>query len=298
VRNAANWTFRVRNCDDVKVTGVSMLNNVRAVNTDGLQIDSSRNVIISDCRIEGGDDCIVLKTDVANGENPTENVTVTNCLLVSAASALKLGTGSSRDFRHCLFTNCVIRDSRTGIALMQKDGGTMEDIRFSNLTITTLPKWGQGLEWPIVVDIERRTNASPLGRIRDVSFDGIAIYSKGRVLVEGMPTGPVTGITFRDVTLHVTGFETIAGGRKPRGGPHGASDDSPDFGAAPAAFILAHAQDVTFSNVRVVWPDAASAPARHALYAKSVRGLQPAGLRATASRANVPAVKLEDCGSP
>jgi hypothetical protein len=290
VRRAGNWTFRVRNCEDVKVRGVSMLNNLRAVNTDGLQICSSRNVLIADCRIEGGDDCIVLKTDDAPDDGPVENVTVTNCVLVSAACALKFGTGTHRDFRHCVFSNCVIRDSRTGIALMMKDGGTIEDVRFSNIVMTTRPKWGQGWEWPIVVDIERRTNESKLGRIRDVSFDGITVYSKGRILAEGMPGRPIEGLSFRDVTLRVTGFENIARGKKPRGGPTSASDDSPDYGATPAAFIFAHVQGLTLDGVQVLWPDAAAGadvPARHALFGERLTAADLDGFRGEASRATV-----------
>ena len=298
VRRSGNWTFRVRNCDDVRIRGVSMLNNVRAVNTDGLQICSSRNVIIADCHIEGGDDCIVLKTDNDPADGPVENVTVTNCVLVSAACALKFGTGTYQDFRHCVFSNCVIRDSRTGIALMMKDGGTIEDVRFSNIVMTTMPKWGQGLEWPIVVDIERRTNESKLGRIRDVSFDGITVYSKGRILAEGMPGRPIEVLSFRNVVLRVGGYEKIEGGKKPRGGPKGASDDSPDFGAVPAAFILAHVKGLELEGVTLLWPEpAAGAPARHALLGDHLAGVRLTGFRGAGSRPEVRALEFRESTS-
>ncbi len=294
VRNSGNWTFRARNCDDVKVRGVSLLNNVRAVNTDGLQINSSRNVLISDCRIEGGDDCIVLKTE-DGGEGPVENVTVTNCTLVSAACALKFGTGTYHDFRHCVFSNCVIRDSRTGIAIMMKDGGTIEDVRFTNIVMTTLPKWGQGLEWPIVVDVERRTNESKLGCVRDVSFDGITVYSKGRILVEGAPASPIDGLVFRNVLLRATGFENIEKGKKPRGGPKGASDDSLDYGATPAAFIFAHVRNLDLDGARLIWPDVAGAPARNAMFGEKLDGATITNFHGAASRPEIKAFNFKDC---
>jgi hypothetical protein len=196
-----------------------------------------------------------------------------------------------------LFSNCVIRDSRTGIALMMKDGGTIEDVHFSNIAITTLPKWGQGLEWPIVVDIERRTNESKLGRIRDVSFDGITVYSKGRILVEGMPGSPVEGIAFRNIVLGVGGYEQIENGKKPRGGPRGASDDSPDYGPTPAAFIFAHVKGLVLDDITLRWPATAVGavvPTRRALYGDHLAGVRLTGFRGTASRPDERAMEFRD----
>ena len=287
IRNAPAWTLRPKNCDDVKIRGVSLLNNVRAVNTDGIDIDSSRNVIVSDCHLEAGDDCIVLKTTNHGGPpTPTENVTVTNCVLVSAASALKLGTESLGDFRHCVFSNCVIRDSRTGIALLAKDGGTMEAIRFSNITITSRRKWGQGHEWPIAIDSEQRTDESKRSVIRDVSLDGITIQTRGRVIVQGQPGAAIDGLTFRNLTLRVEGFEDIAGARKVRGGRSVASHTL-DLGDKPAAFIFAYVRGLVLDGVDLRWPDAKDAPARHAVYAENLDGAVFTGVRGGASAPGV-----------
>ena len=133
---------------------------------------------------------------------------MTNCVLLSAASALKLGTESWGDFRHCVFSNCVIRQARTGIALLAKDGGTMEDVRFQNITMETQPKWGKGVEWPIEFDIERRTEKSRLSHIRDVSLSDISMVTKGRVLIEGMPASLIDTLTMRNVIMRITGYET------------------------------------------------------------------------------------------
>ncbi len=301
VRKSGNWTFRVRHCDDVKIRGLSILNNLHAINTDGLQIDTSRNVFISDCRIETGDDCIVLKGGAGSAEAPIENVTVTNCVLRTSESALKFGTGTARDFRHCLFTNIVIRDSTIGIALMMKDGGTIEDVRFSNIAITTAPKSAQNLEWPILVDVERRTNASRLGHIRDVVFSGVTIYSKGRVLVEGMPGSPIEGIAFRDVALRLTGYENIARAKKPHGGSKRGSDDSLDYAKSPGAFIFAYVRGLDLEAVTVAWPAGGGdgpPPERNALFGDHVAEARLTGLRANGSTPRTRAIELRDSPEP
>ncbi len=295
IRKAPAWTIHPKNCDGVKIRGISLRNNLRAINSDGIDIDSSRNVIISDCHIEAGDDCIVLKTTDRQGSHgPTENVTVTNCVLVSAASALKLGTESWGDFRHIVFSNCVIRDSRTGIALLAKDGGIMEDIHFSNIAMTTRPKWGLGVEWPIVVDIEKRDEKSKLSHIRDVSFSDISIFGKGRVLAEGTPESPIENLIFRNVSMRMSGYEEIGKVKKMRGGSKTVAAGMPDYGPTPAAMIFAHIQGLRLDGIRTVWPEVANAPERSAIFGDELRDVLISGFHGTGSTPGAKPIRIEN----
>lgn len=299
IRRAPAWTIHPKNCDDVKIRGVSILNNLRGINTDGIDIDSSRNVIVSDCHIEAGDDCIVLKTTNRGdagplSQAPTENVTVTNCVLVSAASALKLGTESFGDFRHCAFSNCVIRESRTGIALLAKDGGVMEDVRFSNIEMTTLPKWGQGVEWPIEIDIDKRTAESRLSRIRDVSFNGITIYTKGRILVEGTPESLIERVSFHDVLMRMSGYEKIDRVKKLNGGTTAGVASLPDYGPTPAAMIFAYVKGLMLDGLTTVWPSGVEQPDRAAVFGDHLEDILITGFHGTASRPGARAIRIQN----
>jgi hypothetical protein len=250
-------------------------------------------VIISDCHIEAGDDCIVLKTTNRGGKVlPVENVTVTNCVLVSAASAIKLGTESHGDFRNCVFSNCIIRDSRTGIALLAKDGATMENIRFSNIVMTTAPKWGQGVEWPIVVDVEKRTAESRVSRIRDIGFSDITVRTKGRIMVSGLPESPLERISFRNLAIQVLGYEEIAKVKKMRGGSHGVAPGTPDYGSTPAAMIFTHVKGVTIDGASVTWPGMPDAPDRAVVFGDHLSDVRIRSLDAVASRPGAAAVRI------
>jgi hypothetical protein len=296
IRKAPAWTIHPKNCDDVKIRGVSILNNLRGINTDGIDIDSTRNVIISDAHIEAGDDCIVLKT-TDRGERPikpTENVTVTNCVLVSAASALKLGTESYGDFRHIVFSNVVIRDSRTGIALLAKDGGVMEDVRFQNISMATAPKWGRGVECPIEVDIDKRTPESRLSRIRDIEFSDVTMYTKGRVLVEGTAESPLERIGFHNILLRVTGYEDIRKVRKLNGGTTQNVKGLPDYGPTPAAMISAFTKGLTLDGIVTEWPDGVEAPDRAAVFGDRLEDVQITNFQGRASLAGARAIRIEN----
>lgn len=296
IRRAPAWTIHPKNCDDVKIRGISLLNNLLGINTDGIDIDSSRNVIVSDSHIEAGDDCIVLKTTNRGPQpiQPTENVTVTNCVLVSAASALKLGTESYADFRHCLFSNVAIRDSRTGIALLAKDGGAMEDVRFQNIVMTTKPKWKQGVEWPIEVDVDKRAPDSRLSRIRDVAFSDITVYTKGRALLEGTPESPIERVSFRNILLRMTGYEDIHKAKKMSGGPANALKGLTDYGPTPAAMIFAYVKGLWLDGVATEWPTGPEAPERAAVFGDRLENVLISNFQGCASVPGARAIRIEN----
>ncbi len=299
INQAPRWTLRPKNCENVRIRGIAIDNGLMVPNSDGIDVDSSRNVIISDCHIEAGDDCIVLKTTLLNGTaKPTENVVVTNCILVSSASALKLGTESHADFRHCIFSNCVIRDSRTGIALLAKDGGCMESIHFNNITMTTSPKFGRGIEWPIAIDSEKRHDDSKLSAIRDVSIGDVTITTRGRIIVQGQAGADIESLVMRNVRLRVTGYEDIKGAKKVVGGTRTCRDVL-DLGDKSAALIFAHVKDLVIDGVSVIWPTTTDrAEERHALYAQDLQSPDFSGLRAVSSSPDLPAMntqRIDNC---
>jgi hypothetical protein len=203
-------------------------------------------------------------------------------VLLSAASALKLGTESWGDFRHCVFSNCVIRQARTGIALLAKDGGTMEDVRFQSITMQTQPKWGKGVEWPIQFDIEKRTGKSKISHIRDISLSDISMVTKGRVLIEGMPESLIDTLTMRNIIMRITGYEQIKNAHKNRGG-NGGLPDAVDFGSVPSALIFGNARNIDLSDIHVIWPEG-PAEERSGLFTTNVTGLSTTNMHTPSSR--------------
>jgi polygalacturonase len=95
LKNSANWTLHILACDEVSIEGIRIHNPLEGPNTDGIDIDSSQNVSISDCKIVTGDDAIVLKnTNIEERKQTTRNITVTNCVLTTPCNAFKIGTES------------------------------------------------------------------------------------------------------------------------------------------------------------------------------------------------------------
>jgi len=305
IRNQPGWGIRPWECDGVYIRGISMITDMRGPNTDGIDPDSSRNVLISDSYIETGDDAICLKTDKSPADGPVqpcERVTVNNCVLISAQSAIKLGTASYGDFRDCTFGNCVISGSHYGIAMYIKDGGVVEGIRFSNFTIDTsiafknqqTGETAHWIEYPIFLDLEQRGEGSAIGRIRDLSFSDISIRSKGRVLVGGLPDRPLENVSFCDLLMRVTGFEEVEHQHKPRGvAKIRPAPRETDYSTAPAALIFDNIHGLSLRDVRVIWDTPPPAGDRHALYAGRVDDLSINGFAGGPSGTKLAAIGLE-----
>ena len=291
IRNAPGWGIHPLLCDRVMIRGISIINDYRTPNTDGIDPDSTRNLTISDSYIETGDDAIVLKTTGRLGRSapPCENIVVNNCVLMSDDAALKLGTESHGDFRHIRVSNCVIRKSSEGIAIYGKDGGLIEDVSFSGISIET-SSIDKRRTYPIYIDLDRRTPESRQGRIRDITFSDITMNTKGRILITGMAEQPLENLTFRNILMRVTGFEALERASQPRG----AANVKPvasrvNRGPTPAAFIMSNAKEITLDSVRIRWDaarDAAAQEERHALYFSEVEGLTITGFQGGPAPAN------------
>lgn len=136
IANSAYWTVHLVGCYDVAISNISLLNNLKIRNGDGIDIDHSRKVRISNCFIESGDDCICLKNRREFEEyGPCEDVVVTNCIMTSRSCAVKIGSENMDAIRRVLFDNCIITKSNRGIGIQNRDEGTVSDITFSNMTV-------------------------------------------------------------------------------------------------------------------------------------------------------------------
>lgn len=204
--NAPLWTVRLNDCERVSVRGVYIYSDLeKGVNADGIDICSSKNVVISDCIITTADDAIVLKAIARNGKkaNAVENVTVTNCVLTSSSTPLMIGTETEADIRHVIFSNCVIRNSNKGFGINVQDGAVVSDVIFSNLTIETSRRhwnWWGGSEMCKFV-LKKRKDTSPLGQIRDILIENISAKVRGSTTFTGHVDQPLENIRMSNVRV-------------------------------------------------------------------------------------------------
>ena len=101
-------------------------------NNDGIDISDCKEVRISNCFINSADDGICLKSHNRGAWN--DRVSISNCHIISSASAIKFGTESLGGFKNVTIDNIRIKDTfRSAIAIESVDGAEIENVQVSNV---------------------------------------------------------------------------------------------------------------------------------------------------------------------
>ncbi len=226
LKDAAFWTLHMAGCRRVFIHHIRILNNDRGANNDGIDPDCCRDVMISDCFVETGDDAIVLKSTapMARRYGPCENITIRGCVLHSRDSALKIGTETHGTIRRVIFADSVVRDCSRGVGIWVRDGGTVEDIQVHHLTggvrryadAYERPGspgwWGKGE--PIFVSaVFRKDSTLPSpGIIHRLSFSDISLDCESSLFLGGERESVIRDVCFRAIRLRFVRQGTQKGG--------------------------------------------------------------------------------------
>ena len=141
------WAIHLLYADHAVVRNV-IIETYPGAETDGIVVDSSRNVEIADSYFDTGDDAVVLKSgkdaDGLRVNRPTENIAITNCTFHRAHGAVTLGSETSGWIRNVVAGNITCNGTQMGIRIKSRRGrgGGVEHVRFNNWTMENV---GQGI---------------------------------------------------------------------------------------------------------------------------------------------------------
>jgi len=207
IKNSPMWVQHYLACDDVRISGITVKSHVNA-NNDGIDIDSCRRVTITACNVDSGDDAIVLKSCSAR---PCQDVVVSGCVLRSTCNALKMGTESNGGFQNVVLTGCAIYDTRlAGVALEIVDGGAMDRIVVSNLTMT-------GVGAPLFLRLGNRArpfkegmDTPGLGSMKNITISNIEATGANSTgcAIAGLPEPRIENVTISNIRLSFAGGGT------------------------------------------------------------------------------------------
>ena len=204
--NSPFWTFNPEFCDNIFVRGIT-INNPPSPNTDGINPSSCSNVHISDCHISVGDDCITLKSgrdeQARDYGVPCENITITNCTMLSGHGGVVIGSEMSSDVRKVTISNCVFDGTDRGIRIKSTRGrgGIVEEIRVSNIVMKNIQKEAIIMNlFYSKMDPEPVTERTPVFRNIHISnLTGSEVNTAIHVL--GLEEMPIYDITFDNVNI-------------------------------------------------------------------------------------------------
>ncbi len=264
LQNSPFWNTHLVYCDDVTVRGARFLNPDDAPNGDGLDIDSSTNVRVSDCLFDVRDDCICLKSGIDRDgrrvNRPTENVTITNCIMQRGHGGVVMGSEIAGGIRNVCISNCIFIGTERGIRLKanRARGGSVEDVMITNIlmkdvqaafVINSFYRCGHDEHDQALFGEESRPVTEKTPAFRKISLQGVTargVKAVGAYII-GLPESPVSHLTFDNVEIETVQdadavpMEVDALPRR----------ESEDWLWAGAGFHARFVEDMRLCNVRV-----------------------------------------------
>lgn len=190
------WAYFIHDCDDVRMTRLTVDTDLRYPNNDGIHINCSRDVNVSDCNIVSSDDALIVRANSYSlPENKVcERITISNCNLTSHCGGIRLGWIKDGTIRDCSFSNLVMTLCRNGVLMTYpwrgpdriadegREKTLIENIHFENIIMDRTYSHPIRLK----VDDHENTRADMAG-IRKLYFHGIHARALAWPSLEGRP---------------------------------------------------------------------------------------------------------------
>jgi Glycosyl hydrolases family 28 len=226
------WNVQVTYSDRITVDGIRITDNfavggVRAASTDGVDIDSSRRVLVQNCDIDNNDDDICLKAgrdfDGLRVNRPTEYVVIRDCTCRRGGGVVTFGSETSGGIRHVVAYHCAGIGTGEGLRFKstRTRGGTVEDVLALGITLTGVRQdFTFDLDWnpsysyakipagmrdhpaywtTLTTPVEPPERGYP--KFRDITIASVTATGAKRILVAGGMAGdPIGAVNWIDVT--------------------------------------------------------------------------------------------------
>jgi hypothetical protein len=260
LENTPFWNIVPVYCDGVIIRGVTV-NSVGIPRGDGIDVESSRNVLIEYCTLSCGDDCFTIKAgrgeDGLRVDKPTENVVVRYCLAREGHGGITCGSETAGMIRNVYVHDCVFDNTGVGIRFKTRRprGGGGENIVYErirmNLTSTAF-NWDMLGSAQYVGELAQRLPAREVNRLTPayrniVARDILVERSSQFVKVTGIPESPLTNVLIENAD--VTSKKLFAAADVKGFAVRNATIRSED-----SLLSLVDCRDVTFENVRWTVP--------------------------------------------
>lgn len=206
--NSPSWTIQPVACREVTVRYVTVCNPPSRLshNTDGINPDSCRNVLIDHCQISTGDDAICLKSGLGpeawRADQVLENVTISNCQIGSGHGGLTIGSEMSGGVRNIRVQNCVIDGASIGIRIKSKPGrgGFIDGVLFEEIRMRRI--LSHAVDCNLAYDGNREESLN-LEDLRDVPrVENITLRDiECRTVPHGLSLAGLKGHPLRNITL-------------------------------------------------------------------------------------------------
>lgn len=263
LRNSASWMQNYLYCENLIFEGIKVINHAN-YNNDGLDPDGCKNVIVRNCFINSEDDAMCLKG--ASGK-VSENILIENSTFYTTCNAFKIGTDTQGSFKNIIARNLILggipdtlesimgHQASTGITLVTVDGGNVENIFISNVSINQA-------RCPIFIRVGNRGRViqgvekpNP-GYLTHIVIDGVKGEQNFRQgsLISGITNYPVKDVVVRNMNINMEGGGTLEMANASVPENEGGYPDAHKFsksGLPSYGFYIRHAKNILLEKVKI-----------------------------------------------
>lgn len=220
-QNSPNWTLNPTLCEDLTIRNIISYSPWYGQNTDALDLESCRNVVVRNSKFDVGDDGICLKSgkDVSGRRigAPTENVLIEDCIVYHAHGGFTIGSEMSGGVRNVRVNNCLFMGTDVGLRFKSTRGrgGVVEKIYISNIRMTDIETEAIGFNMyyggkapldakgDLAMSAQKEVAVSEeTSQFRDIYIENVICRgARTAVLLQGLPEMPINGIHMKNVSI-------------------------------------------------------------------------------------------------
>jgi hypothetical protein len=177
---------------------VEIRNPSTYANTDGIDIDTSRFVTVSDCIIDTADDAFAIRGAghrLLAPPEACEHITITNCVLGSSSGAFRFGVGNS-PIRHVRISNLCVKRCATAFIFTTNYSAAngmytpISDVMIENVSVAETQR-------------TMKFAAVEKGEIRDVTLRNVTCRTYAGSYVKAPEGNHIHNVRLEDFRLEV-----------------------------------------------------------------------------------------------
>jgi len=252
---APYFHIRTIECEAVRFEDLTLETNIQYINTDGINIAACKDVTVTGCRFQTGDDCIA----ISNGEftpltRDCENITVSGCIARTKANLVRVFNGIEADLsvdagiggeiqlntarkhsvKNIRVSDCTLEQGACAINMVGVLG-TIENVEFSHIR-------AGNTQTAVFMVIQKE------GRIRGVTIRELSCEAAGAVTIQGTARDSISDVRLENCDFRIKPRPRIFG--------NGLIDPLIHYylaSSAPYNIFIRHASRISVLNTSVQW---------------------------------------------
>lgn len=201
--NSPTFHLVPQDCENVVINNVKFSAPDESPNTDAIDPSRCKNVKITHCIIDVGDDNIAIKAGRSGGQKglPCQDIEISDCIFLNG-HGLSIGSETSTGVKNVTVKNCHFKGTTNGIRIKSNItlGGPVENVTYTDITM-------EDVKNPIVITFAYKDNKNDAITTDIPSVNGFqitnmkAVGSKNGGKMIGLPESYLQNIILTNVDI-------------------------------------------------------------------------------------------------